>query len=118
MRDPYSRLHLFLSRLLLALIAILLAVMPVTEHVLSFDRFLRGGQDFELTLLATLATFCLILLLAHVCRDSLANLIRRLLQHGPWISLAFPSGHALPRLAGRVHRLPAFPVCFLLPLKI
>ena len=37
--------------------------MPWTEHFCNFDRFLRGGQDLELGLLACLAVLCLVLVL-------------------------------------------------------
>ena len=70
-----SRVCLTGSRILLALTMILLAVMPITENFCAFDHFLRGGPDFELTLLCILAMLCLVLLLAQMIQDSFALLL-------------------------------------------
>ena len=51
------------GRVLLLLMALLLAVMPWTEHLWHFDNFLHGGEDFEFGLLATIMVFCLVLVL-------------------------------------------------------
>ena len=118
MRQPHLRLCLLVSRLLLSIVALVLAIMPFSERMLTFDHFLRGGQDFELSLLATLAALCLILLLAHLCRESIAQSLARLLH------LRFVSGQ--PPLARLLHLagvgpLPASgapPPCFRLPLQI
>jgi hypothetical protein len=73
------------GRLLILFTAILIFVMPWTEHFWQFDRFLRGGQDFELGLLALLTIFSLVLVLLQQCRQNVALLltIRR------WLSLLF-----------------------------
>lgn len=63
------------GRTLLALTALLLAVMPLTEHYWTFDGLIPGGQDFELTMLAVLAVACLVLLLAQSLKEKLALLI-------------------------------------------
>jgi hypothetical protein len=60
---------------LLNIIALILS--SFTEHYWTWDRFLRGGQDFELSLLALLAFFCLILVLAQHFRRSVSELLRR-----------------------------------------
>jgi hypothetical protein len=63
------------SLLLLNIIALILS--SFTEHYWTWDRFLRGGQDFELSLLALLAFFCLILVLAQHFRRSVSELLGR-----------------------------------------
>jgi hypothetical protein len=40
-------------------------VMPVTEQLSTFDRFLRGGTDCEFTLLAGLLFAALVVLATH-----------------------------------------------------
>jgi hypothetical protein len=52
-------------RALIWLLLGLLAATPISEHYCNFDRFLRGGQDIEFSLIALLAFLCLILLTAH-----------------------------------------------------
>lgn len=66
-------MFLLLSRVLLLLVAILLAVIPWTERYCSLDNFPQG-QDFETNLLAFLALAGLMLLLAHLYRIGLTNL--------------------------------------------
>jgi hypothetical protein len=56
---------------------IVLILSAFTEHFWTWDRFLRGGQDFELSLLALLAFFCLILVLAQHFRRNFSELLRR-----------------------------------------
>jgi len=41
----------------------LILVMPWTEYFWRFDKFFRGGQDFELSLLALLTICCLAMVL-------------------------------------------------------
>ncbi|HEX5283268.1 MAG TPA: hypothetical protein VFW30_04040 [Bryocella sp.] len=65
------------GRALLLLNCVVLIVSTFTEHFWTWDRFLRGGQDFELSLLALLAFFCLILVLAQHFRRSVSELLRR-----------------------------------------
>jgi hypothetical protein len=65
------------GRALLLLNVIVLILSSFTEHLWTWDRFLRGGQDFELSLLALLAFFCLILVLAQHFRRSVSELLRR-----------------------------------------
>jgi len=43
-----------LSRVLVFLTTLLLLVMPITEYVCNWDKFLRGGPDIEFSLLAGL----------------------------------------------------------------
>jgi hypothetical protein len=79
------------GRLLLLFTAILIFVMPWTESFSQLDKFLRGGQDCELGLLAILTIFSLVLVLLQQRRRDVALLLaaRR------WLLLAFE--HALPR---------------------
>ncbi len=74
------------GRFLIVLWSLLLALMPVTEHFWTFDRFLHGGsQDFELSLLLTITILCLVLLLAQNARLCLSLILamRR------WLRCAF-----------------------------
>ncbi len=43
-----------LSRVLVLLTTLLLLVMPITEYLCNWDKFLRGGPDVEFSLLAGL----------------------------------------------------------------
>lgn len=67
----YNRLNAFfvaarsaacLSRLLLLVIAVEVITMPFTQGIWSWDKFLHGGQDFELGLLLIVTCLCLVLL--------------------------------------------------------
>ena len=83
--DGISQAYALGGRLLILSTAILIFVMPWTEHFWQFDRFLRGGQDLELGLLALLTIFSLVLVLLQQRRQNLALLltVRR------WLSLVF-----------------------------
>ncbi len=59
-----------MARLLLLLTAVLLAVMPSTEHVSNWDNGFRGGQDCEFGLLALAAVLGLALLPAQRVSES------------------------------------------------
>ncbi len=65
------------GRALLLLNVIVLILSSFTEHFWTWDRFLRGGQDFELSLLALIAFFCLILVLAQHFRRRMSELLGR-----------------------------------------
>jgi len=60
-----SQTCVLMGQILIFLTALLVAVMPVTEYLWTFDKFLRGGQDCEFGLLALAAIFCLVLVLSH-----------------------------------------------------
>jgi len=83
--DGLTQAYTLAGRLLILSTAILLFVMPWTEHFCQFDRFLRGGQDLELGLLALLTIFSLVLVLLQQRRQNVALLltVRR------WLSLVF-----------------------------
>jgi hypothetical protein len=51
-----------LSRVLVLLTTMLLLVMPVTEHLCNWDKFLRGGPDVEFSLLAGLLFAAMVVL--------------------------------------------------------
>lgn len=54
-----------LSRILLCVVALELLTMPVTQGLWTWDKFLHGGQDFELGLLVIVTCLCLLLLRAE-----------------------------------------------------
>jgi hypothetical protein len=83
--DGFSHTYAVGGRVLIVLTAILLLVMPWTEYFCQLDRFLRGGQDCELGLLALLTIFSLVLVLLQQRRQNLALLltVRR------WLSCVF-----------------------------
>jgi hypothetical protein len=54
-----------LSRVLILLTTLLLMVMPVTEYLCNWDRFLRGGPDVEFSVLAWLLFAAMIVLSMH-----------------------------------------------------
>jgi hypothetical protein len=83
--DGISHAYALGGRLLILFTAILIFVMPWTEYFWQFDRFLRGGQDLELGLLALLTIFSLVLVLLRQRRQNLALLltVRR------WLSFVF-----------------------------
>ena len=51
-----------LSRVLVVLTILLLMVMPITEHLCNWDRFLRGGPDVEFSVLAWLLFAAMVVL--------------------------------------------------------
>jgi hypothetical protein len=64
-----------LGRFLLFVAAIELLTMPVTQGLWTWDKFLHGGQDFELGLLAIITCLCLILLRTEQSKRSLDLLL-------------------------------------------
>jgi hypothetical protein len=64
-----------IGRFLLTLIAVSLITMPLTQYIWTWDHFLQGGQDFEFGVLTTLIALCLVLLLAHYFKQSVALLL-------------------------------------------
>lgn len=60
--------------ILLSLTAVLLATAPLTEHIWTWDHFLSGGQDYESSTLLILAFLCLVLVLAHHCKQNVSLL--------------------------------------------
>ena len=73
------------GRILILLTAVLLLVTPFTEYYCHFDKFLYGGQDFEIGLLSTIAILCLVLVLMQHGKQGVTFLLalRR------WLSFVF-----------------------------
>jgi hypothetical protein len=65
----------WIARALLILTAISLITMPVTQHLWTWDHFLHGGRDFELTTLMTLSFLGLVLVLAKSLKHSIDSLL-------------------------------------------
>lgn len=59
-----ARAFLRISRYLLLLTAVSLITMPVTEYLWTWDHFLQGGRDFELSSIVLLSFFCLVMVLS------------------------------------------------------
>jgi hypothetical protein len=89
--DGVSQAYALGGHLLILVTAILIFVMPWTECFCQLDRFLRGGQDCELGLLALLTIFSLVLVLLQQHRHNVTLLltVRR------WICLVFEEGGPL-----------------------
>jgi hypothetical protein len=73
--DGISQAYALGGRLLILFTAILTFVMPWTEYFWQFDRFLRGGEDFELGLLSLLTIFSLVFVLLQQRRQNVALLL-------------------------------------------
>jgi hypothetical protein len=56
---------MFGCRAVLVLTALLISVMPLTEHLYGWDKFLQGGPDVEFGILCLLLFAGLVLLMAH-----------------------------------------------------
>ncbi len=55
------------SRVILLLTALLIALMPLTEHLWTWDAFICSGHDLELSLAGVLVFSGLVALSAHWC---------------------------------------------------
>jgi hypothetical protein len=83
------------ARVTISFAVLLVVVMPWTEYFWSFDKFLRGGQDLELTLLGIATVVCLVLFLTQKARSIIAlalsslKSIRRVQQVHPAIPESF-----------------------------
>lgn len=73
--DGISQGYALGGRLLILFTAILIFVMPWTEYFSQLDRFLRGGEDCELGLLALLTIFSLVLVLLKQRRQNVTLLL-------------------------------------------
>lgn len=58
----WSELSRPLSRVLVFLTTVLLLIMPITEYLCDWDKFLRGGPDVEFSLLAGLLFWAMVVL--------------------------------------------------------
>jgi hypothetical protein len=52
-------------RAVLILTAVLISLMPLTEHLYGWDKFLQGGPDVEFGILCLLLFAGLVVLMAH-----------------------------------------------------
>lgn len=104
--DRFLRSLLAGSRVVMCLIALLLAVAPWTEHFGTFDNF-PHGQDFELSLLAFLALLCLVLLLALRRKQGLKDIFSASSWHWPVIwKLGGKPDRGSVRIADACHSPP------------
>jgi hypothetical protein len=80
-RADSSKAPIVIGRLLVGLTTLLLAVMPLTEHLWTWDKFLQGGPDFEFGLLGIASILCLVLVLSQHYKQviNLLLTIRRLI---------------------------------------
>lgn len=70
-----ARVYAVVGRVLLLATAVSLITMPLTQHVWTWDHFLRGGHDFEFGMLTILTTLSLVLLLAQLCKQAIGLLL-------------------------------------------
>jgi cytochrome bd-type quinol oxidase subunit 2 len=61
-----------MGRLLIGLVVFLMMAMMWTERFMTWDKFLQGGQDLELSLVALVVFLCLIILLAQQAQQAVA----------------------------------------------
>lgn len=62
---------LVIGRFLVLLAAISMLTMPLTQDIWTWDRFLRGGQDFEAWTFTIVIILCLAVLLSQLCKRRL-----------------------------------------------
>jgi hypothetical protein len=106
--DGMSFLWAAVSRVTLLFAALVVLVMPWTEYFWYFDKFLRGGQDFELGLLSAAAyIFLILLMLQHSRRGVTLILASRM-----WICFVSQPGDDLApgMLCGLMSELHAIAV--------
>ena len=104
----------YLGRGLLLLIALELVTMPVTQDLWSWDKFLHGGQDFELGLLIIVTCLCLTLLGAEQTRRDLSLLVAAralLLSDRPRVSSPLPGTQFREHCPGIQRALSLSPPC-------
>ena len=80
------------ARVTISFATLLIIVMPWTECLWSFDKFVRGRQDLELTLLAVATVVCLILFLMQRARAIIALALSSL----QWLCLVQHGDPAMP----------------------
>jgi hypothetical protein len=95
------------GRALILFTALLLIVMPWTEYFWHFDRFLRGGQDFEFGLLSLATLFALVLVLSQ-CRKRTTTFILAIRGWWPVVS----EGAGQPTLGNLYGLVAAFYATF------
>jgi hypothetical protein len=68
-RAVRARVFVLVSRCLLMLTTLSLITMPITEHLWTWDCFLQGGRDFELSSIALLSFLCLVMVLSRTYKQ-------------------------------------------------
>ncbi len=81
----FSQTYATAGRVLMGFIAILLIVMPWTEHFWHFDGLLVSGQDFEFGLLALASVLSLVLVLSKRRAQTVTSFLAVL----GWLSSSF-----------------------------
>jgi hypothetical protein len=105
--------------LLLALVGISQITMPLTQHLWTWDRYLRGGQDFETGAFLILVSFCLMVVIMRACKSSVEHLLSCL--RGPVMRPAPGSRATFLALASpRLQQAVRYPAgtAYSLPLQI
>jgi hypothetical protein len=74
-KEKIWMLHATLGKSLVLFASVLCLVMPWTEQHWTFDGFLHGHPDFELSLLGIITMFCLVLLLASLAEHNISILL-------------------------------------------
>jgi len=81
-------------------------VMPLTEHLWTWDKFLRGGTDFEFGLLGIASILCLVLVLSQHYKQ-IINLLLAIRLFLSFASSPEPGSLEITRLDG----IPGFHRC-------
>ena len=76
-----------IGRVLLILTSVSLMTMPLTERLWTWDHFLHGGQDFEMSTILVLSFLCLVLVLSKHGKQGVDSLFAN------WCHLVFISHH-------------------------
>lgn len=111
----------WLGRLLLTLTAISLVTMPLTQHYWTWDRFLHGGQDFELGSLMVLSVLGLVLVLSKHGKQRMELLVsawRFVGFHGKNLGVLRAFQREVGFIADPAMETHLSPVSYSLPLQI
>jgi hypothetical protein len=76
-----------MGRILLLLTAVAFMTMPITERLWTWDHFLQGGQDFEMSTILMLSFLCLVLVLSKHGKQRVDSLF------ADWRHRVFASNH-------------------------
>ncbi len=94
-KDKVCRLYASVGHFLVLCAGLIILLMPWTEQHWTFDGFLHGRPDFELSLLAVVTMLCLVLLLAFMAKHSVAVLLSLRI----WFSRMFNKAGLLAQLS-------------------
>lgn len=73
----------WIASALLAMCVVSITTMPLTQYLWSWDRFMHGGQDFELGALMVLTLLCLALVLPKHCQQCVHSRFIRISHASP-----------------------------------